>query len=528
MTKVKIEKKYLILNVDENAEMRKLLFYRDGSLLFDLDVQLAAPGDDATTFYVELGRFGSGSEVDIDVEPAMEWQVQQSDSDASETLYQETHRPLLHFTAKRGWINDPNGLVEYTSPVTGKKTYHLFFQHNPCSVRWGNMHWGHAISDDLLHWAQVDCALYPDAFGTMYSGSGIVDRENRSGLKDGAEDVLLFFYTAAGGENRMSQIADAKYTQCLAYSTDGGVTFQKYEKNPIVPNIVGANRDPKVIWCAPLGCFVMALYLEGDRYALLTSVNFTEWTQIQELHLEGDDECPDFYPMVCPDDAVEKWVFSGASHHYLVGDFMDGKYVPSQEMRQLHYGTNSYASQTISDVSDGRRINVAWDTVMIPDCVCNCQLGIPMEHTLRKKDGTYYLCAQPVRELETLRGEERMNFKFTGHVGDTLPESAEILLESDSGIGEKGEIQFTVYGAEFVCDLKNNKLTSFGKQEAPLALIGDTFRLRVICDRNSIEIYTGDGEIYHVYAHVAENNRFSVSSSVPAHATVHGLKAIWK
>ena len=525
MTRVEIEKKYLMLSVDENAELRKLLFYQNGNLIFDLDVRLAAEGTCGTTYYVEIERFGS--EVDIDVEPALEWEARQSDSDDSETLYREARRPLVHFTAKRGWINDPNGLTEYTSPVTGERVYHLFFQHNPCSVKWGNMHWGHAVSGDLLHWKQVDCALYPDALGTMYSGSGIVDKENLSGLKDGAEDVLLCFYTAAGGENRMSQLAGAKYTQCLAYSTDGGATFRKYGKNPIVPHISGANRDPKVIWCAPLGCYVMALYLEGDRYALLTSINLTEWTPLQELQLEGDDECPDFYPLVCADDGAEKWIFSGASHHYVVGDFADGKYVPSQRMKKLHYGTNSYASQTISNVSDGRRINIAWDTVTIPDCVCNCHMGIPMEHTLRRKENEYYLCAQPVRELETLRGEKRMDFHFTGHIGGELPESAELSLESDIRIGAEGEIRFTVYGAEFVCDLKNNRLTSFGRYEAPLALVGDEFRLRLVCDRNSIEIYAGDGEVYHVYTHVAENNRFAASADVPTHVKAYGLTSIW-
>lgn len=504
---IQIEKKYLVLPVCEDSEVKKLLFYQNNKLVFDLDIRLAAPEQGCTKYYINLERFGES--VDIAVEPDMDFEFGFADSDHNDTIYNEEHRPLVHFSAKRGWINDPNGLVEYISPVTGKKTYHMFFQHNPCSVKWGNMHWGHAVSDDLIHWNQLDCALYPDEFGTMYSGSAIVDKDNKSGLKTGDENVILFYYTAAGKNSRLSE--NSEFTQCLAYSSDGGVTFTKYEKNPIIPHIIGGNRDPKVIWCNPLGCYVLALYLDGNTYGLFTSDNLIDWTEIQEIPIDGDSECPDFYPLICDDDGKEKWILSGASHCYIIGDIADGKFVPSQSVKRLHYGTNSYASQTFSDISDGRRINVAWDTVTIPDSIFNCQMGVPAEHTLKMKDGEYFLCANPIREFASLRNKNGGFFSASikGNLSSTLTPSYELIFTGDD-IGCDAVIKFSIYGKEFICDLKNNEL-SCSDRKSPLSLIDGKFNLRLICDRDTIEIYAGLGEVYHTFGHIAENTEFTVS-----------------
>tara|TARA_Y100000310_G_scaffold345530_1_gene466054 strand:- start:4878 stop:5951 length:1074 start_codon:yes stop_codon:yes gene_type:complete len=191
------------------------------------------------------------------------------------SLYNELHRPQFHFSARENWINDPNGLV-YRDGV-----WHLFFQHNPEATVWGNMTWGHAVSDDLMHWRQLEHALYPDEHGTMFSGSAVVDHENTAGFGDGA---LLVFYTAAG------DFVEPKrpHTQCLAYSVDNGERWTKYAGNPVVQSFEAGNRDPKVVWHPGTRQWIMALYLADDRYCLLNSTDARAWTRFQDLRLEGE------------------------------------------------------------------------------------------------------------------------------------------------------------------------------------------------------------------------------------------------
>jgi len=523
MKKIEIKKKYLVIPVCEDAEISKLLFCKNEKLIFDLDIRIAVPGQESVDYYINIERFGDS--IDIETAPARDFEIRFADSDVTDGLYKETRRPLVHFSAKRGWINDPNGLVEYTSPVTGKKTYHMFFQHNTCSVKWGNMHWGHAASDDMIHWTQADCALYPDEFGTMYSGSAIVDKDNKSGLKQGAEDVILLYYTAAGGNGRTSE--GAKFTQCLAYSTDGGLTFAKYSKNPVVGHIIGENRDPKVIWCDPISSYVMALYLDGRTYALFTSDNLIDWTMLQKIDIEGDSECPDFYPLTCAEDGKTKWILSGASHYYLAGDMKDGKFVPSQASKRLHHGNNSYASQTYSDVADGRRINAAWNTFGIPDAIFNCQMGIPVEHILKLHDGEYLLCANPVREFDALRTGVKSDVNMTGEWGQDIGECAEIFIKAKK-ISDNSVIKFSIYGADFTCDIKNNKM-KYKDLQMPLAKIGNALNLRLICDKNSIEVYSNFGEVYCVVGHIAQNQKFNLLTGKNAEIEVkiNDLNPIW-
>ena len=140
--------------------------------------------------------------------------------------YQEPERQQFHFSSRKGWLNDPNGLCFYQG------TYHLFYQHNPAAVHWGPMHWGHATGTDLIHWQEQPIALYPDESGTMFSGCAVVDEQNLTGLGvDPASPPLLFFYTCAG----------KPFTQNLAYSLDGGRTVVKYARNPLADLLTGGD-----------------------------------------------------------------------------------------------------------------------------------------------------------------------------------------------------------------------------------------------------------------------------------------------
>ncbi|HJN53114.1 MAG: glycoside hydrolase family 32 protein [Pseudomonadales bacterium] len=305
-------------------------------------------------------------------------------------LYRELHRPQFHFSPRENWTNDPNGLV-YQNGV-----WHLFFQHNPEATVWGNMTWGHAVSDDLMHWRQLEHALYPDEHGTMFSGSAVVDHENTAGFGKG---VLLAFYTAAGEYAKPKR----PYTQCLAYSVDNGRRWTKYAGNPIIPWIEAANRDPKVVWRSGTRQWIMALYLAGDRYCLLNSSDARTWTRFQELRLEGVSECPDFFPLT-DESGTERWVFWGAKGVYLVGSFDGRQFSPETAALICERGRNGYAAQTWSDAPDGRCIQISWMAGgQYPEMPFNQQMSIPVELTLAGSGNEVTLVRWPVRELDALR-----------------------------------------------------------------------------------------------------------------------------
>ena len=262
--------------------------------------------------------------------------------------YGELHRPQFHFSPRTGWTNDPNGLVFY------RGQYHLFFQHNPVSVKWGNMTWGHALSEDLVHWRQVDNAICPDELGTIYSGSAVVDWHNTSGFGSGEAPPIVAIYTSAGDQLRPPR----PFTQSIAFSADAGRTWQKYAGNPVLAHIRAANRDPKVIWHEPTGRWVMALYLDANDYILLGSKDLKSWQKLSDVTMPGTGECPDLFELpVDGNGADTRWVFWGAAGAYRVGRFDGTTFTPETESLRAESGPNGYAAQTYSDIpaSDGRR-----------------------------------------------------------------------------------------------------------------------------------------------------------------------------
>ncbi len=143
------------------------------------------------------------------------------------------------------------------------------------------MTWGHAVSDDLIHWRQLEHAMFPDEHGTMFSWSAVVDHEDTAGFGAGA---IVFLYTAAGRHVDPPR----EFTQCLAWSTDNGMTLTKYEGNPVLGWIEGDNRDPKISWHAASRQWIMPLFLADDRFTLYGSKDLKSWTHLQDLRLEGD------------------------------------------------------------------------------------------------------------------------------------------------------------------------------------------------------------------------------------------------
>lgn len=412
-------------------------------------------------------------------------------------LYNETYRPQFHFTARQNWLNDPNGLVYY------KGEYHLFFQHNPKDVVWGNMTWGHAISTDLVHWKPMPDALLPDTMGTMFSGSAVVDAKNTSGFKKGSEAPLVAFYTAAGGTNEASK--GQPFTQCLAYSNDRGRTWTKYANNPILPHIAGENRDPKVVWHEASRQWIMTLYLDKEDFAFFASPDLKTWKLLHKITVPGCIECPDFFPMtVQGEPETEKWVWVAGNGRYLVGSFDGQSFIPEQPLQQPDFGANYYAVQTYSDIpaSDGRRIQIAWmNGGNYPQMPFNQQMSFPCTMTLRRTPEGLRIFRNPVKEISKIseKGKKWSAFTLNPNENPLAGLQGELWdIEADFEIGEAKEVGITVRGNEIRYDVATKTLSCVNRT-APLSPEtkdkAQRIKIRVLADRTSLEVFGNEGRV---------------------------------
>ncbi|MEM9719896.1 MAG: glycoside hydrolase family 32 protein [Bacteroidota bacterium] len=257
---------------------------------------------------------------------------QKSVGNSSSAYYTEDHRPQIHFSPDSMWMNDPNGMVYYEGE------YHLFYQYHPESTVWGPMHWGHAVSPDLVHWEHLPIGIFPDSLGTIFSGSAVVDRKNTSGFGEEGKPPLIAIFTQHSHE-LYDAGSDLFQTQGIAYSNDKGRTWTKYEGNPVIPNPgIRDFRDPKVRWHEESQHWVM-IFAAKDRVKIYTSPNLKTWTQASEFGKNigthaGVWECPDLFPLQVEGSTETKWVMlvsinpggpnGGSATQYFVGDF-DGK-----------------------------------------------------------------------------------------------------------------------------------------------------------------------------------------------------------
>ncbi|MDZ7615678.1 MAG: glycoside hydrolase family 32 protein, partial [Patescibacteria group bacterium] len=300
-----VNRPYLHLPVKTGASKRLMRLVVDGILARQFDIELADGEPDFWT-YTEVEAYrGKTLRVEVDrmwpdsasleaVQLAETW----PDLDA---IYRERLRPQFHFAPAYGWMNDPNGMVYHDGE------YHLFFQHNPYGVNWGNMTWGHAVSTDMLHWRQLPGAIHPDGLGTIFSGSGVVDHKNTTGWQTGEHKPIVAVYTSAGGTSAQSR--GQSFTQSVAYSIDRGRTFTNYDGNPVLKHLVKGNRDPKVLWHEPTSQWVMIVYFERPRFALFGSADLKHWTKLSELDIPDGYECPDLFELPVDGNAKDtRWV----------------------------------------------------------------------------------------------------------------------------------------------------------------------------------------------------------------------------
>lgn len=485
-----INKRYLKIPVKHAGEPFHFVLSVDGKAEYFFDAVYTRENADAV-YYADLRDY-LGKAVAL-IAPE-DFTAEFADEMTPLTDAENLLCPAVHFTAERGWINDPNGLCFYNGE------YHLFYQHNPFGRLWGNMHWGHAVSRDLFHWEHREEALFQDMQGLMFSGSAVVDYDNVSGLKDGGDAPLLFFYTCAG---------KAKTTQNLAYSTDGGKTLKKY--GVLIEQHVPGNRDPKVIYDAERSRWLMALYFEERTYGIFTSKDLLHWELQQKFDLPGDDECPDLYPLTA-DDGRTLWVYSGAHDMYFVGEFDEnGLYQPVQSAGQLSYGSVSYAAQTYFVEAGKPVIRFAWNRSDIPGAPFNGSMCTPMEMTLKKRGGRYYLCALPVEGLEELISNEMERFDLIT-AKHTIPLNKKACRIDV--LAPSGAFQCSLYGLEIRVDKSG---VTCGEAFLP-ALEGESMQLTVITDAVSTELYL-NGTAFSAIPHVqdAEKAEFALWADKPVH-----------
>jgi fructan beta-fructosidase len=533
--------RYLNLPVRNGAPKRAVTLTVNGVLRRKFEIELAE-ADAGFWTQLDLAPF-SGQTVTLSITPPCERPGTLQLSDAplgGKSFYLENAledgrriaRPAYHFTAKRGWLNDPNGLVFYDGE------YHLYFQHNPFGTAWGNMHWGHAISGDLVHWTELGDALHmaEHAREMCFSGSAIVDEHNTAGFQDGPHKTLLAFFTDTG------------LGECLTYSNDRGRTWSLYDSNPVVAH---KGRDPKVIWFARSdkpddGHWVMALYDEdegGQDIIMLTSHDLKHWTfasRIKDFY-----ECPDLIRLpVDGNQAHTRWVLYAADGRYLTGAFDGFVFTPDGPRQQLWHG-NFYAAQTYSNAPGGRCIQVGWARgVTFGALPFNQQMNVPVELSLRSTSEGLRLCASAVPELQSLRAWQRdwsavtlaADQALSTDVSEAGPQTPGHELRTSIELGTAHSVTMSLLGLTISYDVATETLHC-GEVSAPLALADKRLTLHVLHDTGSLEIFAGDGML-------ADRAALSVAArpvlndhvlSVTAHGgaarlsslALYGLRSCW-
>ena len=533
--KIKVENTYLNLPIKTGVSIRRMSVVADGELIDDFNIELAEGEPDFWAF-IDMSRYqGKKAVIQVtqpwDSDPDVLKSIFQSDKFKDfDTLYREKYRPQFHFPSRRGWNNDPNGLVYYDGE------YHLFYQHNPYGWNWGNMHWGHAVSTDLLHWEDFGDAIFPDELGTIFSGSAVVDWENSAGFQTGDEKTIVCFYTSAGSDDAMKEVP---FTQSIAYSTDRGRTLMKYEGNPIIGHVVDSNRDPKVIWNESTKQWVMALYLTKNDYALFASSDLKQWKRVGDIKIPGCSECPDIFQLpVDGDPANTKWVFWGANGSYVLGTFDGTDFKEEGKAIRLFAGGTAYASQSFSDIpqSDGRRIQISWLTGAIPGMPFNQQMGFPVELTLRTTDDGIWMFALPVKEIEIIHGKKHMWKSLQVKPGENPLSSISgdlFEIHADISVGKSEEFGFNIRGIPVVYNSAKQTLTC-QDDSAPMKPKNGRIRLRILVDRASIEIFGNDGRMYMPIGVIPPDDNtslevFTKGSAVRINSLdVYELKSIWK
>ncbi len=527
------EKKYLLFPVKKGGKQYRIRLEKEGDVTEQFVVEMGLDEVDFWAFK-DISRY-AGKKITIQsncpFKPEGFDRIYQSDTIPGQNkFYSEVTRPQFHFTAAQGWINDPNGLVYYQGE------WHLMYQHNPYGTIGSLKHWGHAVSNDLFHWEARPSSVVPDDFGSNHSGGAVVDLFNSAGLQKGDDKTLIAFWTSAGHFTSPS----SRFRQCISYSNDRGKTWNKYSDNPIIGHIAGRNRDPNVIWYEEADCWIMALYLEGNNYALLKSKDLLNWEMINQITMPAT-ECPDLFRLPLDGDQNDiKWVFWGGNGNYIVGDFDGTHFTAEGESHRTHFGNRYYAAMTFVNAPDNRIVQIGWLTGREPflDESTNfmCQLSIPNELTLRKDaEGNPVLYSNPVKEIEELREDQYRTAHIQLESG--IPyiadfESELIDMEVEIETGEAKEIIANIRGTEVIYQCEEGKLICEG-QEVQVENNSKKISFRALVDRCSLEIFWNEGaKAVFILEKIDPANRSISFNAVGGNASIeklelYSLKSIW-
>ena len=502
--------KCLLLPVQESAEMSNIKVIAGNKQMKSLNVRLAMNKVD---YYVPfyLDEFNEEKTLALDIHVNGNYRNDGGIStftcwkniktaESFDTTNHEQYRPLYHHTPAYGWMNDPNGMF-FKDGV-----WHLYFQHNPYGSQWENMTWGHSTSTDLIHWTFQGDPVQPDAWGSIFSGSSVVDKNNTAGF---GENAIVALYTSAG-ENQ---------TQSMAYSTDNGKTFTKYDGNPIITSNVPDFRDPHMFWNEDIKKWNMIL-AAGQQMNIYSSDNLKDWKFESSFGAEygshgGVWECPDLMKMKVRGTDKEKWMLvcninpggpsGGSATQYFVGDFDGHKFTCESKpevTKWMDYGKDHYATVTFDNAPNGRHVALAWMSNwqyanQVPTMQYRSANSIPRDLGLFEYKGNTYCSVTPSEEITAARSKKPSK---------SLSEACEMVvnLKGDATItlsNSKGEKVVMTYKAKdetFSMDRTLSGKTDFSSDFAAITtapVYGKMNKLRIFIDKSSIEVFDNDGKM---------------------------------
>ncbi|MDC7994260.1 glycoside hydrolase family 32 protein [Altibacter sp. HG106] len=481
--------------------------------------------------------------------------------------YQEPFRPQFHFSPKSQWMNDPNGLVYENG------TYHLFYQYYPEDTVWGPMHWGHASSEDLISWKHHPIALYPDEHGYIFSGSAVIDSENSSGFGKNGSTPIVAVFTYHQMEGEKAGRNDFQ-TQGIAYSLDHGMSWVKYENNPVISNATAIRdfRDPKVFWHEEDSQWVMVL-VAGDHTKFYKSYNLKEWEWMSDFGKTqgahgGVWECPDLFKLPVQGTDLEKWVLlvsvnpgapnGGSGTQYFVGDFDGSTFTADSETSNwIDYGRDNYAGVTYNNAPDDQRIFIGWMSnwdyaQTTPTKSWRSAMTLPRALSLHQDTTGYFLRMNPVASFQNyiemndtipMRAtQDRLEISM-----ETLGQTAiqlEINLSEEYTFtyqNEKGEaVVFKLLPKQQIMtfDRSHSGRTDFNdsfvknEQIMPYKAENRWVKAQFIVDRSSLELFIHDGRyvMTNLLFPTETYTEFTVTHTTaapPKNISVGSIPAIW-
>ena len=503
-------KKYLLLPVQETAEMSNIKVIGNNKQLKALNVRLA---NNHIDYYVplDLKEFEGEKNLALDVHVNGSYRVDGGAatftcwknikaSDTFDMTNREQYRPIYHHTPAYGWMNDPNGMF-YKDGV-----WNLYYQHNPQGSQWENLSWGHATSKDLIHWTFEGDPVQPDALGMIFSGSAVVDKNNTAGF---GKDVVVALYTSAAE----SQV------QSMAYSTDGGKTFTKYVGNPVITSSVPDFRDPHMFWNEDIKKWNMIL-AAGQHMEIYSSDNLKDW-KLESAFGEGYGnhggvwECPDLMKLKVRGTDKEKWMlicninpggpFGGSATQYFVGDFDGHKFTcdtKREVTKWMDYGKDHYATVTFDNAPEGRHVAIAWMSNwqyanQVPTQQYRSGNSIPRDLGLFEYKGETYCSVTPSPEMTAARSKKKSKaLSEACEMVVTLKGDATIILSNDKG--EKVVMNYDAKAESFSMDRTQSGKVDFSNDFAATTkapTYGKLNQLRIFIDKSSIEAIDAEGKM---------------------------------